>query len=424
MFIAFPYAGIPPLDIPPSCETHVYNMIPYHTGQRGMVHVRSALAQPIQSPQLSALAQGKKQILIVSDDNSRPTPVDQFLPLILAELQKAGVQDQQIRFLMALGTHRHMTRAEMESKLGPEIVRKYQVFNHDWENPDCLEYVGDTDQGVPVWINKLVTQSDLVIGLGSIMPIDICGFTGGGKILVPGVSGPITVNEMHWNRVDVPSEQVLGKTENPIRASIDSLARKAGLDFIVNVILNAETEIVGCVAGDMAAAHRQGCEIAKTVYGVPIPHEYDIVIADSYPFDIEFWQANKALDNAGEVVKKGGVVILVTPCHEGFSRMHPEILEMGYHPIPRIKEMVHSGQIKHKVVGVHMCQVSSVAVEKAKLILVSTGITRQQAERVGFHWAATPASALHMALKLVGTNPQIAVLKNAARMLPLVDKGK
>ncbi|HPY77778.1 MAG TPA: nickel-dependent lactate racemase, partial [Anaerohalosphaeraceae bacterium] len=337
MVIVFPYTGTQPLEILASYDAQIYDMTPYPVEEKGPGHVRKALANPIQSRALSDLAHGKKRILIVSDDISRPTPVAQFLPLILAELQIAGIQHQQIRFLMALGTHRHMSRAEMETKLGPEIVRNYQVFNHDWENPDCLEYVGDTGQGVPVWINKLVTQSDLVIGLGSIMPIDICGFTGGGKILVPGVSGPITVNEMHWNRVDVPAAAVLGQTENPVRSSIDSLARKAGLDFIVNVILNTKDEIIGCVAGDMAAAHQQGCEIAKKVYGVTIPHKYDIVIADSYPFDIEFWQANKALDNAGEVVKKGGVVILVTPCHEGFSRMHPEILEMGYHPIPRIK---------------------------------------------------------------------------------------
>ena len=92
-------------------------------------------------------------------------------------------------FLMALGTHRAMTKDEMRSKLGEEMVKKYKVHNHDWKNPDCLEYVGDTEQGVPVWINKLVSNADLVIGLGSIMPIEVCGFTGGGKILVPGVCG-------------------------------------------------------------------------------------------------------------------------------------------------------------------------------------------------------------------------------------------
>jgi nickel-dependent lactate racemase len=172
----------------------------------------------------------------------------------------------------------------------------------------------------------------------------------------------------------------------------------------------------------MVTAHRAGCEIALKVYGVEIPHEFDIVIADSFPFDIEFWQANKALDTAGEVVKKGGAVILVSPCYEGFSRTHSEILEFGYLPIETIKNLVKSGKIKHKVVGVHMIQAGTVAVEKAKLILVSTGIKKDEAEKVGFLWAQNAQEAFSKALKIVGKNPCIAVLKNAARMLPLVKK--
>ena len=233
----------------------------------------------------------------------------------------------------------------------------------------------------------------------------------------------ITCDEMHWTRIDVPSKHILGKSENPVRASIDSLARKAGLDFIVNVILNAENKIIGAVAGDMVKAHRAGCEIALKVYGVKIPHEFDIVIADSFPFDIEFWQANKALDTTGEIVKKGGVVILVSPCYEGFSQTHCEMLEFGYPPSKKIKQLVNSRKIKHKVVGVHMTQVSNV-LEKAKLILVSTGIKKDKAEKVGFLWAQNAQEAFAKALEIVGKNPRIAVLKNASRMLPLVEKNR
>jgi nickel-dependent lactate racemase len=326
---------------------------------------------------------------------------------------------EQIEFLMALGTHRAMTREEMAAKLGSEVASDYKVHNHQWDNPDCLDYIGETDQGVPVWINKRVQQADLVVGLGSIMPIDICGFTGGGKILVPGVSGQVTVDQMHWTRIDVPSHHILGEAENPVRASIDLLARRAGLDFIVNVVLNSKNRIVGAVAGDMVTAHRQGCDIAREVYGVPIPHEFDIVVADSFPFDNEFWQANKALDTAGEIVRKGGVIILVTPCHEGFSQTHGEMLEFGYLPIEQIKNLVNNGTIKHKVVGVHMAQASAVAVEKARLVLVSEGITQEQACKVGFSWAPTPQEAFKKAVKICGPSAKVAVLKDAARMLPL-----
>ncbi len=382
------------------------------------------MKNPLGTRTLRELAAHKKRILIVSDDVSRPTPVYEFVELVLDELHQAGASTEQIEFLMALGTHRAMTPEEIAAKLGPKVASCYRVHNHQWDNPERLDYIGDTDQGVPVWINKRVRQADLVVGLGAIMPIDICGFTGGGKILVPGVSGQITVDQMHWTRIDVPSHHVLGKADNRIRESIDVLARKAGLDFIVNVVLNSSNQIVAAVAGDMVTAHRHGCNIARDVYGVTIPHEFDIVIADSFPFDNEFWQANKALDTAGEIVKRGGIVILVSPCREGFSQTHSEILEFGYLPIEQIKKMVNRGVIRHKVVGVHMAQASAVAIEKARLILVSEGITEQQAHKVGFSWLATPQEAFEKAVEMCGPSATVAVLHDAARMLPLKpDKG-
>lgn len=422
MRVLFPYSGTKPLEFPSRYRAQVFNLPSVTVKGSETAIVRDALRKPIGSKNLSILARGKKSVLLVVDDITRPTPIHKFIHLILNELAQAGVKNEQIEFIMALGTHRPMTKKEIAAKFGNDIVKKYKVHNHDWKNQDYLEYVGDTKQGVPVWINKLVSSADLVVGIGSIMPIEICGFTGGGKILIPGVCGQTTCDEMHWTRIDVSSKHVLGKADNPVRASIDSLARKAGLDFIVNVILNAENKIIGAAAGDMIKAHRAGCKIARKVFGVKIPHEFDIVIADSFPFDIEFWQANKALDTAGEVVKKGGVIILVSPCYEGFSRTHNEILEFGYLPTETIKNLVKSGRIKHKVVGVHMIQAGSVAVEKAKLILVSSGIKKNEAEKVGFLWAETAQKAFAQALEIVGKRASIAVLKNAARMLPLVKR--
>jgi nickel-dependent lactate racemase len=420
MVIKFPYSETNGLNISNEFDLQIFDL-PKHKFQiAGPAVVEKALQQPILSKRLFELARGKNKILIVADDITRPTPISKFIHLILDELARAGVNEKQIEFILALGTHVFMTRDEMNVKLGRDIVEKYRVYNHDWKNNDSLEYAGNTDQGVPVWVNKLIYNADLVIGLGSIMPIEVCGFSGGGKIIVPGVCGEITNSEMHWKRVETPSNEILGKAENPIRASIDSLARKAGLDFIVNVILDGKGSIVGAVAGDMVAAHRIGCKIAAKVYSVNIPREYDIVIADSFPFDVEFWQANKALDTAGCVVKKGGVIILVTPCYKGFSQTHRDILDFGYQSVKRIKELVECGEIKHKVVGVHMIQVSNVAVEKDKLILVSSGITKNEAEKVGFLWEETPQKAFEKALELCGSKKSIAILKNASRMLPRV----
>ena len=424
MIVNFPYSDTDSLEIPADCDIQIFDLPIHKFHITGSAAVEKAMLKPIESKRLFELAFGKKKILIVADDISRPTPISKFVHFILDELAEAGVNESQIEFILALGTHIFMTREEMIEKLGRDVVERYIVHNHDWKNKDSQEYVGDTEQGVPVWINKLIRNTDLVIGLGAIMPIEVCGFSGGGKIIVPGICGEITNNEMHWKRIDSPSNQVLGKVENPIRASIDSMARKAGLDFIVNVILDGTGKIVGAVAGDMIAAHRSGCKIAAEVYSVNIPREFDIVIADSFPFDVEFWQANKALDTAGELVKKGGVVILVTPCYKGFSQTHSEILDFGYQPIEKIVELVKCGEIRHKVVGVHMVQVSTVAIEKAKLILVSSGITKIEANKVGFLWEQTPQEAFRKAVEISVRNPSIAILKNASRMLPFVQKIK
>jgi nickel-dependent lactate racemase len=421
MIIAFPYKEFGEINIHDSFATGVFDLPSIKSDKVGIDAVREALVKPICSARLCDCAKGKKKVLIVSDDVHRPTPVHEFLPVVLEELFAAGLKHHNIEFLLALGTHRPMTRDEMAAKLGDDIVKKFEVQNHQWDNPELLDFVGNTDGGVPVWVNKKVAQADLVIGLGAIMPIEVCGFTGGGKIIVPGVCGEITNSQMHWTRVDVPHHEIIGKADNPIRTCIDQLARKAGLGFIVNVIMDANQKIVCAVAGDMVAAHRHGCEIAMKVYGVEFDKEYDIVIADGYPFDIEFWQVNKALDTAGIVVKKGGVVIIVSPCYEGFSCTHPEILEFGYLPTEAVKKLVNCGRITHKVVGVHMIQVGTVAVEKAKVILVTTGIPKQDIEKAGLLTAPTPQDAFEKAIGLVGKNPSVAVLRNAARMLPIMN---
>lgn len=416
--VYFPYPDIKPLILPPDCQARFFRPAEWSGGDRYPKTAQAALENPIQSSRLRDLAKGKSRVLIVSDDNTRPTSVKELLPALLRELSEGGILRRNIELIMALGSHRPMSPEEMSAKLGEDVVRDYRVHNHLWSDARNLKYLGTNEQGVPIWVNRILRQFDLVVGVGSIMPIDICGFSGGGKILVPGLCGEQTVDRMHWDRVNIPTEKILGQAENPIRCSIDELARRAGLSFIVNVVLNARDEVVGVFAGDMIAAHRAGCALAREVYGVRFDRDFDIVIADSHPFDIEFWQANKALDTAGEVVAKGGVVILVTPCYEGLSRTHGEqIRKIGYPPIETIKRLVEQGQIPNKVVAVHMFQVSRVAVEKAKLILVSGGLDRTDVERFGFRWAPDPDSALAMAMRLVGKQPHIAVLQGAARML-------
>ena len=419
MRIDFPYPDSF-VDVPEANLMGVYGLPEWTTDDSVASIVERALAQPIGTHRLREMVRSASSALIVCDDVSRPTPAHQIIPAVLEELRAGGLEDR-IEFLMALGTHRPMTEEEMQAKVGADVYARYPVHNHEWRNPEALETLGVTEQGIEVWINKRVAGADLVIGIGRIMPIEVCGFTGGGKILIPGCCGEVTNSEMHWERVGVDAGDVIGKRDNPIRAAIDTLARQAGLDFIVNVVMDARGAIIDCVAGDLVAAHRQGVHRARGYHEVKIPHEADIVVVDGYPFDIEFWQVNKAVDTAGLVVRQGGTVICVSPCHEGLSRSHADVLlQFGYRTRPEIEQLVLSGQIEHKVIGVHMMQVSDVAVAKATLYLVTCGISREEVERVGLRYAASPQEALEGAFALLGSDARVIVLRNAAEMLPIV----
>ena len=383
--------------------------------------VREAMGMPIGSPSLGSIARGARRVCIVVDDISRPTPVRAILPPVIEELEAAGVDPSSIELLIALGTHRFMTREEIAAKVGPEILRRFSVSNHDWKDPAACQMLGSTLKGVEVWVNRKVMQADLVIGIGQIMPIDISGFTGGGKIIMPGVCGKITIDDMHWIRVDEPDELIQGKRDNVVRAAIDEVARKAGLRFIVNVVMNARGEVIHAVAGDMEEAHRRGCALALALNSVHLPRAADIVVADSHPFDIEFWQANKALDQASHAVRPGGVLILIAPCTEGISATHHEVLRFGYPPLAQIRKMVADGTIDSKAVAIHMAQVSKVAREKATVILVTKGISASDVRTVGLEYAATPQEGLEQAFAMAGRTAKVAVLQGAAQMLPIVD---
>lgn len=414
------YETISSLHVPDENLLGLFSLPKQEPHDESILH---ALEHPIGTDRICQLAKGKDQILIVCDDVARPTPAYKIIPYVLKELSDAGILDHQIEFMMALGTHRPMTEQEMRDKVGSDVVDRFAVYNHQWDHSEALQYMGKTDQGVDVWINNKVAEADWVIGIGRIMPIEICGFTGGGKILIPGCCGEITNSEMHWTRVDVDRNEIIGKRDNPIRHSIDELARQAGLDFIINVVMDTEKNIFNCVAGDLTEAHREGCRYAKEYHEVHLPQLADIVIVDGYPFDIEFWQVNKALDTAGMAVRNGGVVIVVSPCYEGLSQTHEgELLQHGYTCKEHVKKLVASGQLEHKVVGVHMIQVADVAVEKATVYLVTDGIPEHTVEAIGLRYASTPQNALEKAFDALGMNAKVTVLRGAAEMLPVINE--
>lgn len=379
----------------------------------------AALDDPIHSQPLEQLAKGLESVLILCDDNTRPTPAHLILPSVLQRLDLAGVKREHIKILIAGGSHRPMTEEEMIAKVGEEVYRSVQVLNHEFDNKDRLVYLGDTKNGTPIWINKLVFDADLVLGIGAIVPHRYCGWAGGGKIVQPGVCGEETTIATHL-MITKDESITLGNLDNPVRKEIDDIALRAGLKFIVNAILDANQRVVGLVAGDPIQAHRMGVEIAKKVYGVPL-QPADLVLISSFPADLNFWQAGKALYSADLAVKPGGTIVLVTPAIEGPGE-HPEFLTLMAKSYDEIIALLDNNEVEDQI-GAAGALAVAIVKQRAKVIIVSDGITDEQVESMGFtrYNPEDIQTAISHALKGLGDNPTINVIHEGAEILPLIN---
>jgi nickel-dependent lactate racemase len=271
------------------------------------------------------LARPGKKVAIVVDDNTRPTPTARMLPLILAELQQAGVRDEDITILFANGAHRQQTRDEQRRLVGAEVIARYRVCDHNSYDQSQLTYMGTTASGIPVHVNHFVAEADLRILTGLIKPHCQAGYSGGGKAILPGLSGIETIIADHnYEGVSHP-KAIFGVIDgNPMRRTIEEAAHLVAPCFILNVILDRDKHIVDAVAGDMIKAHRSGVQKLDRLVRVPVPEVADIIIAGcSHPTSVNMYQAVNTATACTRlihpIVKRGGVIIMAAPCPEGIG---------------------------------------------------------------------------------------------------------
>ncbi|MCD6518448.1 MAG: nickel-dependent lactate racemase, partial [Anaerolineae bacterium] len=373
---------------------------------------------PIGGPPLRELARGARKVLIVADDGTRLTPTERILPVLLEELNAVGISDEAITLLIALGTHRAMTPSEIEQKFGREVVGRVQVLNHNAFEPSLLVDLGTTPGGVHVQVHRLAPEADLVIGVGSIVPHHIPGFSGGAKIIQPGICGEQTTGEVHLLSVRHPFS-LLGRQENQVRQEMEAIAEQAGLRMIVNVVLDRQGRVAGVFVGEPRAAFRQGVSLSRRIYGVEVPGQADIVVASSHPCDSEFWQAHKTLYPAELCVRPGGTIIVVTPCPEGVSATHPEVLEFASWPKAEIDAAIRAGKMDDLVAGALTLAWAGTR-EKAEVFLVSGGISPEEARALGFRPFPSVQDALGAAFARHGPDARVMVLPYAPDILPLL----
>jgi nickel-dependent lactate racemase len=380
--------------------------------------VSNAVNSPIGSEALRDLVRGKNRVVIVADDNTRLTPTDQIIPVLLNEMNAAGVKDEQITIIIALGTHRFMTEQEILDKFGEEVVKRVAIKNHDFRNPEALVDLGKTPNGTSVLINREAYEADFKLGVGSIVPHHIPGFAGGAKIVQPGISGENTTAETHLLSVKAP-RSYLGVEDNPVRRELNNIARQINLNTIFNTVLNRHGEVVGAFFGDVVEAFNEGVKLSKEVYATEIPEEADIVISGSHPCDIEFWQAHKTLYPSDLAVKAGGTIIIVTPCYEGVAVTHADILDITCNTAECLRKKVEAKEM-HDEVAAALAIAWAQVKERENVSLVSQGIKVEDAKKLGFTPFSDVQSALNAALERHGKNARITVLTHAPDMLPVI----
>ncbi len=364
--------------------------------------VKKSLDNPIDSPTLRELSKGKKNVVIISSDHTRPVPSAIIMPLLLEEV-RAGNPGADITILVSTGGHRATTAEELLQRYGPEIVQNERIVIHNSHDDSSLTYVGTLPSGGDLILNKLVVEADLLVAEGFIEPHFFAGFSGGRKSVLPGVASYKTVMANHCAEFIAHGRARTGILEgNPIHTDMVYAARKVGLAFICNVVIDAGKHIVAAFSGDMEKAHEKGCKFVGQ-YGRVQAIPADIVITSNagYPLDQNIYQAVKSMTAGEASCNKGGVIIAAAECRDGHSG---EAFYRTFESIPTPKGVMDVIMAKHRdqtEPDQWQIQIFARVLMDFTVIMV-TSAPKEMVEHLNMKWAPSLDKAVAMAGEMLG----------------------
>ncbi len=383
--------------------------------------IKDALDHPVGSLPIEKIVKPGQKVCIISDDNTRFTPVETILTELLPRLEKAGIAKEDIVIVMALGSHRHMTIEEMIKKVGREVFDYYRVINSEFHDQEKLVAVGKSSLGTPIRVIRDAMEADVRIGLGTIAPHGCMGWSGGAKILYPGITSEDIVSEFHAMQ-GFEDEILFGMDDCPIRLAVEEWTEQIGLHFIVNVVLTAEMELYRAVAGHYVKAHRAGVVYAKEVCGAELTEKPNVIFVSSYPLETDWWQCGKALYGSAGVIDNGGTILVMAPCTEGFGphRNLNQYVSMkdGKSALRAKMEAGETGEeLLTMAVGVSMGKIN----QTSKVVVISDGVTGEEMESGGCRWYAEKdfQRAFEGAIAQYG-NPNVLVITTGGETVPFI----
>ena len=383
-------------------------------GLTGSDEVYRSMREPIGLPPLREVVKKGETVAIITSDITRPIPSYKVLPAVLDELTAAGIPDSDITIVFALGSHGGHTEERMRYMVGDAVYDRIRCIDSDVND---AVHVGTTSRGTPVDIFRPVVEADRRICLGNIEYHYFAGYSGGYKAIMPGVSTWDAIQHNHSAMVEPTA--CAGRLEgNPVREDIEESGKILGVDYIVNVVLDAKKEIIRSFAGDPVLAHREGCKFLDSFYKVNIPEKADIVVvsAGGFPKDINMYQAQKALDNAKHAVKDGGIIVWIASCKEGLGEKHFEQWLTGHE---KSSDMITHIKTDF-VLGGHKAAAIAMVLENARIFFVSD-LEPDFVKRVFLEPYSDIQTAIDAAIEIKGKDAKIVVMPYGGSTLPKVE---
>ncbi len=384
--------------------------------------ISDALANPIGSKPLAEIAKGKKTACILICDITRPVPNKVILPQILKTIEEAGVPRSGITILIATGLHRPNEGEELVELVGEDIANNYRVENHHGKETSEHDYLGITPKGVPVYIDSRYIRAELKITTGLIEPHLMAGYSGGRKVICPGIAGIETVKVWHGPKFLEHPNADCGIVEgNPVHEENTYIALMSGCDFIVNVCVDGNRQITWAGAGDMIKAWEAGVSFVRQVVRVPIKEPVDIVLTScaGYPLDITWYQAVKGLMGALPIIKKGGTIILVASLTEGLGS--PEFQQvLSENPdIKAFKKRIL--ETDYFVMDQWQLEEFAKVIEKCKVKVYSKGLEHSVLNKCHVTPIDSVEQAIAESLQEYGPSARIAVIPKGPYVLACVE---